>query len=192
MSKVAHREATYEDLLQVADNLVAEIVGGELHTSPRPAPRHGRAELRLSSLLLRAFDDGDGGPGGWWIMAEPELHLGRDVLVPDVGGWRRERVPEFPETPAWTIAPDWVCEVTSPRTRGFDRVKKLPTYARHQVAYAWIVDPIEQSLEVFRLGGGIFGLIATHSGDELVRAEPFESVELPLASLWLPRSNQTE
>lgn len=182
------RPATFEDLLAVPENLTGEIVDGELYTSPRPAGRHARAESALISLLFRAFDDGVGGPGGWWIVVEPELHLGKDALVPDIGGWRRERVPDFPETSGSEIAPDWICEVISPSTGRLDRLRKLPAYARHRIPYAWIVDPILRTLEVFRLEGAGWTLSSTHGLDEVVRAEPFEAIEIPLASLWLPEA----
>jgi Uma2 family endonuclease len=117
--------ATYDDLLKVPDHLVAEIVEGELFTSPRPAVPHGHTSLALAARL---FSFG-AGPGGWWILIEPELHLGSDVLVPDIAGWRRQRVPYLPQTAAIEIAPDWICEVVSPATGGLDRLRKLPRYA---------------------------------------------------------------
>jgi len=184
--KVAKRPATYEDLLQVPDNLVAEIVEGELYASPRPGGAHGRAEGAIHSRLRFFFDDG-GGPGGWWIADEPELHLGSDVLVPDVCGWRRSRVPTYPVTgAAATIAPDWICEVLSPRTGILDRTRKLPAYARHGVAYAWLVDPPLRTIDVYRLIDGRWSLLVTHGGDETARIEPFEQIEFPLATLWVP------
>jgi Uma2 family endonuclease len=186
VAKVLERPATYEDLLKVPDNMVAEIVEGELFASPRPASRHARATDVLNRRLGRAFDEGDGGPGGWWIVAEPELHLGRDVLVPDLGGWRRERMPAFPDVAAFDRAPDWVCEVTSPSTARLDRVRKLPRYAHHEVEYAWMVDPIARMLEVFRRSGEHFTLIAAFEDDAVVRAEPFDAIELDLAALWIP------
>lgn len=188
MTNPASRRATYDDLLKVPDNLIAEIVEGELHASPRPASRHVRAAGRLYSTLDRAFDDGDGGPGGWWISIEPELHLEDDVLVPDIAGWRRARVPEYESGPAWTIAPDWICEVVSPSTGRFDRMRKLPAYARHGVAYAWLVDPLQQTIEVFRAEAGRWALLVVHGGDETARIEPFDAIEFQLASLWLPGS----
>lgn len=134
------------------------------------------------------FDDGDG-PGGWWISIEPELHLESDVMVPDVCGWRRERVPTHPvQGAAATIAPDWICEVLSPRTGILDRTRKLPSYARHGVEYAWIVDTSQKTVEVFRLVDGHWLLIAVHGGDEPARIEPFEAIEIPLATLWMPET----
>jgi Uma2 family endonuclease len=184
----AKRHATYDDVLNAPDHLIAEIVDGELHTSPRPQGRHGRAMGGIHARLHRAFDDGEGGPGGWWMAIEPELHLGPDVMVPDVCGWRRDRVPEYDPGPAWEIAPDWVCEVLSPSTGRYDRMRKLPAYARHQVDYAWLVDPVQRTVEVFRLDRGQWKLLAVHGGDEAARMEPFEAMEFPLATLWLPDS----
>jgi Uma2 family endonuclease len=185
MAKTMTRPATYEDLIKVPDHLVAEIVEGELYTSPRPSGAHGRAMGVAFGVLVRRFDDGDGGPGGWWIAVEPEVHLGRDVFVPDVAGWRRERVPEYSSGPAWQVAPDWICEVLSPSTARFDRIVKLPKYAQHQVAWAWLVDPALQTLEIYRLEHGQWVLTATHAGDEVIRPEPFDAVDFPLGSLWL-------
>ena len=178
------RPATYDDLMKVPDIMVAEIVDGELHASPRPAPRHARAGSSLGVLVGAPFDLGRGGPGGWCILYEPELHLGRDVLVPDWAGWRRSRMPKLPDTAYFPLAPDWVCEIVSPSTASLDRVKKLAIYARERVAYAWIIDPDPRTLEVLRLDAGRWTILATHSGDEVVRAEPFGELELELAALW--------
>lgn len=178
------RRATYEDLLQVPEHKVAEIVDGELHVSPRPSSRHALAASGLDRTLGPAFHDGRGGPGGWWILFEPELHFGEEVLVPDLAGWRRERLPEFPDTAAFTLAPDWVCEVVSPSTERLDRAKKMPAYGRKGVPYLWVVNPLTRTLEVYRLADGRWVLLSTHGGDARVRAEPFEAVELELGSLW--------
>lgn len=186
MVKTAERPATYEDLLKVPEHLVAEIIDGELFTSPRPRSRHGRAAGKLYSRLDRAFDDGDGGPGGWWIALEPELHLGRDVLVPDIAGWRRERMPEIQDVTAFDLAPDWVCEVISPSTAKIDRYYKSKVYPRHGVEYGWIVDPVERGLELWQLETGHWALIETYVGDDPVRIPPFEDLELRLGDLWLP------
>ena len=179
-----HHPATYEDLVAVPDHLVAEILDGELYSSPRPAPRHARAYSRLGALLIPPFDFGRGGPGGWTILAEPELHLGRDVLVPDIAGWRRERMPRLPDTAYFSLAPDWVCEILSPFTAAIDRAKKLGIYAREHVAHGWLVDPIARTLEVLDLQSGRWVLAATHAGGEIVRAQPFEAIDLDLAVLW--------
>jgi Uma2 family endonuclease len=184
MGRPARRSASYEDLLRLPDNVVGEILGGELHASPRPSVRHALAASSLTGELLGPFQRGRGGPGGWWILAEPEIHLGHDVLVPDLGGWRRERLPTLPDDAALTMAPDWVCEVISPSTSRIDRVKKLPIYSRESVAHAWIVDPSLRTLEVFRREGSDWLLILTASDDDVVRAAPFEAVEIDLLALW--------
>ena len=178
------RPATYEDLEKLPDNLVAEIVHGELHASPRPAPPHARAGSSLGGLLVGPFDHGRGGPGGWWVLYEPELHLGADVLVPDWAGWRRGRMPHLPKTAYFPLAPDWVCEILSPSTSRLDRAQKLAIYAREGVSHAWLVDPYAGTLEVLRLENGRWTILATHGGAEAVRAEPFAAVEIELQALW--------
>lgn len=177
------RPATYEDLLAVPDSLVAEILDGELFTSPRPAPRHAAASSGLGGALHGPFDRGRGGPGGWRILDEPELHLANDVVVPDLAGWRRERMPRLPEA-YFAIVPDWICEVLSASTAAMDRVKKLTIYAREEVPHAWFVDPLAQTLEVLRLQAGRWTIVSTWAGTSIVRAEPFEALDLDLTLLW--------
>ena len=184
MTSPVKRRATYDDLLGVPEHKVAEIVDGDLHVSPRPASRHALAAAGLDRALGPPFHDGRGGPGGWWILFEPELHLGGDVLVPDLAGWRRQRMPEFPDTAAFTLAPDSVCEVVSPSTERLDRARKMPAYAREGVGHLWVVNPTARTLEVYRLAEQRWVLLATHEGEATVRAEPFEAVELDLAALW--------
>jgi Uma2 family endonuclease len=184
MASPIRKRATHDDLRSVPDHLVAEIVAGDLHTSPRPSGRHSVASSGLGGQIWSPFDRGRGGPGGWWILDEPELHLGDDVLVPDLAGWRRERMPTIPETPHFTLAPDCVCEVLSPTTERFDRVGKLPVYAREGVQHVWLVNPMARTLEVLRLESGRWIAAVTHGGDDPVRAEPFAAIELDLAALW--------
>ena len=178
------RPATYDDLMNLPDNLVAEIVDGELHASPKPAPPHVIAGSSVGGLLLNPYSFGRGGPGGWWILDEPELHLGADVLVPDLAGWRKTRMPHRPDTAYFPLAPDWVCEILSPSTAVVDRVKKLAIYAREGVANAWLIDPALQTLEELRLEGGRWLLLGTHAGGDVVRAEPFIELGLELRLLW--------
>jgi len=177
--------ATYEDLVAAPDNLVAEIIDGDLHVSPRPAMRHSLVTTELIGALGNAFHRGAGGPGGWWILVEPELHFGHDVVVPDLAGWRRDRLPEVPDEPWMSLAPDWVCEVASPSTERIDRVNKLPIYARAGVAHTWLVNPTNRTLEIFRRGDSAWTLVAVHGADEVVRAEPFDAIELDLGALWI-------
>lgn len=184
VSQPSPRPATYQDVLDAPDHVVAELVAGELYTHPRPAPAHATAASVLGMDIGGPFHRGRGGPGGWWILDEPELHLGRNVLVPDLGGWRRERLPEQPTQAYYELPPDWVCEVLSPKTARFDRVKKVPLYADAKVGHVWLVSPSERTLEVLRLDGEGYRLASTHGGDAVVRAEPFDAVELELAALW--------
>ncbi|KFE67758.1 hypothetical protein DB31_8241 [Hyalangium minutum] len=178
------KPATYADIEALPEHVVGEIIAGELHVSPRPALPHTVVATRLGGELLGPFDRGRGGPGGWILLDEPELHLGEEVLVPDLAGWREHRMPEPPRTAACTLAPDWVCEVLSASTASLDRALKMPVYAREGVQYVWLVDPERQSLEVFRLQEGHYTLLVTHAGMTRVRAEPFEALELELHYLW--------
>lgn len=178
------RRATYQDLLAADERLVAEILNGELHTSPRPAPRHALAASALGGTLDAPFRRARGGPGGWLILDEPEIHLGEDVVVPDLAGWRRERMPALPPEPYFPLAPDWACEVLSPATRQIDRLKKLPLYARERVTHVWLVDPDAQTVEVLRLESGRWVLVTVAGAEERVRLEPFAEVEIDLAGLW--------
>ncbi|WP_074949969.1 Uma2 family endonuclease [Myxococcus fulvus] len=186
------RPATYEDLLALPEHVVGQIVDGELIVMPRPASPHGRATSRLGGELYGPFERGRGGPGGWFFHDEPELHFRKDVLVPDLAGWRRERMPEIPDVPYFTLAPDWVCEVLSPSTASLDRVRKKRIYAREGVGHVWLVDPKARTLEVFRRDGERWVELGTYSGDERVRAEPFEALELVLSDLWLTSEAKPE
>ncbi|HZH75540.1 MAG TPA: Uma2 family endonuclease, partial [Archangium sp.] len=162
-----------------------EIVDGELYVSPRPASPHARAATRLGAVLDGPFDQGEGGPGGWIILYEPELHLGGDALVPDLAGWRRERMPEMPHVAAFTLAPDWVCEVLSPSTAVLDREKKMKAYAREAVRHLWLVDPLRQALEAYRLEDQRWSRQGLWVGEDSVRVEPFEAIVLKLGLLWM-------
>ncbi|WP_438030280.1 Uma2 family endonuclease [Sorangium sp. So ce233] len=186
------RRATYADLEAVPPNKVAELIGGVLHVLPRPAPRHANASSVLGIKLGGPFGLGDGGPGGWWILDEPELHFPDpaeqgevEAVVPDIAGWRRERMPELPETAFFPLAPDWICEVLSPSTEEHDRREKMPVYAREGVQHAWLVDPIRRTLEAFSLVPGRgWAPLATHRDAARVRIEPFDAIELDLSLLW--------
>lgn len=181
---LAKRPATYDDLVKVPDHLVAEILEGDLYATPRPSAPHALAASALGGELLGPFQSGRGGPGGWWILDEPELHLGADVVVPDLAGWRRSRLPQIPDAPAITVAPDWVCEILSPSTEAMDRVLKLAIYLREGVSHVWFVNPRSFTLEVLRRAEGHWIVVATHDGDQIVHAEPFDAVPLELFRLW--------
>jgi Uma2 family endonuclease len=182
--KMERKPATYADLEALPDTVVGELIGGVLHASPRPAGPHMTVFSHLGAELVGPFTRGRGGPGGWFIFDEPELHLGEDVLVPDIAGWRRERMPEPFRGVATTLAPDWVCEIFSPSTKVLDRKEKLPVYARESVRHVWLIDAELRTLEAFRLEGARYTLLATYAGNTFVRAEPFEAIELDLPFLW--------
>jgi Uma2 family endonuclease len=178
------RPATYADIEALPENVVGEILAGELYTSPRPAIPHTVAGSLIGGDLMGPFHRGRGGPGGWIILDEPELHLAEDVLVPDLAGWRRERLPRAPSTPNIALSPDWVCEIQSPSTARLDRAIKMPRYARYGVNHLWMVDPIARFLEVYRLDGGSWKQVGVWSGDEPARIEPFDAIELDISGWW--------
>ena len=159
-------------------------MGGELFVSPRPAAPHAIASTAVTGELMPPFQFGRNGPGGWWFMIEPELHLASDVLVPDLAGWRRTRMPTPPRTAAIELAPDFLCEVLSPSTATFDRTHKLASYARAGVQHVWLVDPLARTLEVLRLDGPSWRVAGNFGDLQRVRAEPFEAIELELALWW--------
>lgn len=182
------RKATYDDVLAAPEHQVAEILDGELFLSPRPSSPHALASSNLFLAVGSAFS-GEGGsparPGGWWLLVEPELHLGSDVVVPDLAGWRHERMPRIPNVPWFDLAPDWLCETLSPSTARIDRTRKLGIYAREGVRNAWLVDPIQRTLEILALDAGRWIVAENHGGDDVVRAAPFAALEIALARLWL-------
>ncbi len=183
-SIITKQNATYQDVLDAPDHLRAEIIDGELNLSPRPATRGTVVNTNLLFEIGGRFSRGRGGPGGWIILVEPELHLGKDVLVPDLAGWRRDRMPIAPETTGIEIVPDWVCEVLSPSTQTYDRTKKARIYARKGVRHMWLVHPKNRTLDVMRLHEGKWLLLDVHEDQETVRAEPFDAIEIDLANLF--------
>ena len=176
--------ATYRDVIESPAHLVAEIIGGELRLSPRPATPAAAAATVLGEELGPPFHRGRGGPGGWLILREPELHLGEDILVPDLAGWRRDRLPILPDASFLTTSPDWICEVLSTSTENMDRTEKMPIYAASGVQHAWLVDPRRHSLEAYRLHDGTWATIAVYRDADRVRIPPFDAIELDLAALW--------
>ena len=178
------RRATYQDVLDAPAHRVAEIIDGTLYTHPRPAMPHALATSSLQGDLSNPFQFGRGGPGGWWIIFEPELHLGEDIVVPDLAGWRRERMPDYPDTAYVTLAPDWVCEALSASTRKVDLHEKRPIYAREGVSCLWLVDPADRTLEAFELHDGQWLLIAGAKDDEPVSIRPFDAITFSLGDLW--------
>jgi Uma2 family endonuclease len=182
-TKPLKKGATYEDLCDVPDRFVAEMLDGELYASPRPSVPHAYAASVLGTKLGGPFHHT--GPGGWVILDEPELHFGNDVLVPDLAGWRRSRMPSAPAAAYITLVPDWICEVLSASTETLDRGKKLRIYAREGVVHAWLVDPLPHTLDVMGLDAGRWTLLGRYEGDAGIRAAPFDAVELELGALWI-------
>ena len=174
----------YAELAALPANMVGEIVNGSLHTHPRPTFAHGHAASELAGELRNPFRRGRGGPGGWIFQPEPELHLGNDVVVPDIAGWKVERYPASQTTPYSTVPPDWLCEIASPSTRRLDRVEKLAIYAAHGVKHCWYVDPADKSLEVFILAGAAYTAGPKFFDGEAVTAPPFEVHTFDLSLLW--------
>jgi Uma2 family endonuclease len=181
--KPLKKGATYDDLRDVPEQFVAEMFDGDLYAFPRPALPHANAAGSLFAAAHRSFHRNN--PDGWVILFEPELHFGRDVLVPDIAGWRRARLPNVPPDAYLTLAPDWICEVLSTSTEALDRGQKLRIYAREGVAHAWLVEPLAHTLEVMSLEAGRWTQLDRYAGEAKVRAAPFDAIELALGTLWI-------
>lgn len=183
------RPATYADIEALPANMVGQIVFGVLHAHPRPTPRHAIATNALATKISEPFQFGGGGPGGWIFMNEPELHLGAHTIVPDLAGWKVERLSPIPDTAFVETPPDWICEVLSPSTQKLDRTDKLTIYAESAVGHCWYVDPLARTLEVFALVGKRWQLAATFKDADAVAAPPFETHTFPLDALWGPTTS---
>ena len=184
MRSTAPRPATYADIEALPANMVGQILFGVLHAHPRPAPRHSRVTSMLGAEITGPFDRGRGGPGGWIILDEPELHLGPHVVVPDIAGWRRSTMPRLPAMAWFGVAPDWICEALSPPTARIDRTDKLAVYAEFGVGHAWYVDPSAHTFEVFERVASRWTLAATFKDTDPVCAPPFVEHTFALDVLW--------
>jgi Uma2 family endonuclease len=187
----AHQKARptlYEQLQALPEGLTGEILNGQLYTQPRPSGAHVVTASALGYELFGPFQRGRGGPGGWWIIDEPELHFIHDteVDVPDLAGWRRSRLPRIPQDHRFTAVPDWVCEILSPSTESKDREVKMPIYAHFGVAYAWLIDPRAHTLEAYALDGGDWREIGRFAGGAQAAVAPFDAVTIALDDLWAP------
>ncbi|MDY0040442.1 MAG: Uma2 family endonuclease [Desulforhabdus sp.] len=184
MPETATRKAAYEELLSIPENTTGEIINGELVVTPRPSRTHIYTTSALDKKIGSPYQFGEGGPGGWIILVEPEVGLGEHILVPDLAGWREDRYPDE-EPHNWiSVAPDWICEILSPGTRRRDRMEKMPIYAQFGVSFLWLIDPIDKTLEVFRLKEGEWTVAGLHAGEAKVRAVPFIEIEISLSDLW--------
>ncbi len=184
MSKPALKHATYEDLQRLPPELRGEIIDGDLYARPRPATAHIRVASNLGGELYNPFHRGRGGPGGWWIFDEPEVHLGRHVLVPDLAGWLKENLKEDPEAKFLSHRPDWVCEVLSPSTASIDRIKKWRVYESSEVPWMWLIDPAGRTLEAFERTGDAYTRLGTWGPKDTPKVRPFDALELELDAIW--------
>lgn len=185
MTAPAKRPATYGDLEALPPHVVGEIIFGTLITQPRPNPRHGGATTAISALVTGPFQFGNGGPGGWLFVVEPELHLGPHVVVPELAGWRRDRLPSAAVDKAYIdVAPDWVLETVSPSTEKRDKGAKRTIYATYGVDHLWHLDPRAHSLETFKRADKSWTLGGTFFDSEDVCAPPFDAITFSLGLLW--------
>jgi Uma2 family endonuclease len=184
--QAAETYSLYDRLMDLPEGLTGEILNGQLHAQPRPSGPHMGVESALQIELGGPFDRGRGGPGGWRILVEPEIHFVRDqeVCVPDLAGWRRGRLPQLPRDQRFEVVPDWVCEILSPSTESKDRQIKMPIYARYGVGFVWLIDPLKQTLEAYVLEEGEWRRLGTWGGGETVAVPPFDAVQLALRDLW--------
>jgi Uma2 family endonuclease len=191
VSGPAKKRASYEDLYTIPENMIGEIIDGELIVTPRPSGEHSNAAFALSAEIGPAYRFGRGGPGGWIILYEPEIKFGDNILVPDFAGWRKERFPGWPQENWFTMVPDWICEILSPSTARNDRINKMSIYARHEVQYLWLLDPRDRTLEIFRLKSGEWVKLAGFAENDKVKAEPFDEVQLELGNFWIEKEPES-
>lgn len=188
MSKpiIKEKPATYADLEALPPTVVGEILNGALRTRPCLPPRLGVAANTLLAELSGAFAPSEVDKRRWVFIYRPEFHFGSHVVVPDLAGWRIERLTPFPETAYFETPPDWVAQVLSPSTQAIDRTDKLSIYAETGVSHCWYIDPIAKTLEVMALTGGRWLLVSALKDDAPVNAPPFEAHTFPLSVLWAP------
>jgi Uma2 family endonuclease len=179
------KSSLYDQLLELPEILIGEIIDGQLHTHPRPGGKHILISSNVGSELHGPFQKGKNGPGGWWILQEPEVHLSLDneVAVPDLAGWRKERLPEIPESHKFTVIPYWICEIFSPATETFDRQVKMPLYARYAIRFLWLIHPINKTLEAFHLVDTEYSLQGVYKSGDKLSIMPFQDIELKVSDL---------
>ncbi|MBF0226618.1 MAG: Uma2 family endonuclease [Desulfobacterales bacterium] len=185
MLQTINKTANYEDLYKIPENMIGQIINGELITMPRPSLRHSNVVSSIGFEIGPPYKFGRGGPGGWIILDEPEIKLGENIFVPDIAGWEKKRLPKFPKTNYISVPPDWICEVLSPCTEKTDRAMKMPIYAQFGISYFWIINPIEKILEVLKLSDNKWFILAIYAENDKVRAEPFQEIEIDLQNLWI-------
>jgi len=177
-------EDLYEQIRALPEHVTGEILEpGVLRTMSRPARPHRRTH----TSILRGLDgfDANFGGKGWWIEIEVEIRFpGGRLAVPDLSGFRVERVPELPDENPLHILPDWCCEILSPTTERVDRMVKLPLYARSGVPWIWLVDPNLHTIEVFETIDGRPALTAVGGDLDNAHLPPFG--DLDISTWWLP------
>lgn len=179
------RKATYADIEALPEHVTGELIDGVLYTQARPARAHLVVASELGIELGSVFGRGRGGRGGWVILDEPELHLGDDVLVPDLAAWRVERLPPAsPRAAFFDVVPDWVCEIASPSTSLRDRRIKMPVYARHGVNHLWLVEPLECRIEAYERGGSRWIVDGVFGDDRDARVPPFDAATIDIVRIW--------
>lgn len=186
MSKTtAQSPATYADIEALPPHVVGEIINGVLYSQPRPSNEHGFAYTSLTDEIVGPYQKGRGGPGGWLFLAEPQLRLGPHELVPDICGWRKDRMPRLPRTKLVdNIVPNWVCEFLSDSTEKRDRGEKRTLYANYGVDHVWLVDPRVRSVEVFQRLERQWLAVGYFTDTEKMAAPPFEAITIDLSFLW--------
>lgn len=187
----ARELATYAALLDLPDDVRAEVLGGEVVTAPAPLPRHAKVQRALGRFIGGPYDDDDGhgGPGGWWILPEVDVRFTpHDIVRPDLAGWRRDRLPDPWDARPIDVRPDWICEIVSPSNAAQDRVTKRKLYAEHGVPCYWLVDPLARTLEALRLEAGTWVDAGSHDEASVARIPPFVEVELAVGRLFPPES----
>lgn len=184
MTDLAEKPASYQEIIDLPENMVGEIINGHLKTHPRPVPKHTLAASSIGDELVSPFQKGRGGPGGWWILDEPECHLEGNILVPDIAGWRKQKMPSLPEAAWFEIVPDWICEILSQSTARLDRIIKMPLYAKLGVNHLWLIDPNLQTLEAYALLESNWSLIATFADNDEISIAPFAEHSFTLSVLW--------
>ncbi len=188
MKESIKSNATYADLYSIPDNMIGEIIDGELYVMPRPSPKHCNTSSSLGIIIGYYYKMGmNGGSGKWWILDEPEIHfsdLKEDFLVPDIAGWKKERMPTLPAETYFSVPPDWICEILSPGTARHDRKKKLPKYAKFGVSYFWIIDPANRTVEILKLKNSEYVVLAVYGEDDKMQAEPFTEIIIDLKNIW--------
>jgi Putative restriction endonuclease len=184
MADTAFKRATYQDILDLPEGVVGEIIKGVLHSKPRPRVPHVRVALKLVGKVAGPFDTDDDGPGGWLFLQEVELHLGQEIVVPDMAGWKRERFPGLANDAFLTVPPDWVCEILSPSTAQKDRALKANIYASEGVGYMWLIDPQLKTLEAYKNHSGQWLQLGVITEGAEVKIEPFDAAPFKLDTLW--------